>query len=345
MLTIAAFPKKGTPYTECFYEALEKKGVAVLEGDFSIRWLRKEIGSIDYFHFHWPSLFYAHRDDFKKTLHDLFRFLLYLIIIKFNGRKVLWTAHNLYPHDKGRKFSVAIDIFVRHVITIIASFVFVHGATAAKILIEKFPRTRKKILIIDHGHWVGFYKNQLSKALAREKIGIPNGKFIYLFIGICKRYKNISTLVKTFKQISGNVILVIVGKFQEESYFKEVTNLVNGEEDRIRIIAKYIPDDELQFYINACDVVVLPYSEILTSGAAMLAISFGKPIIAPKKGYLEDMINDSCGILYQSEDPNGLLNALMEIQKKSFDEKHIIKHALTFDWDKVADLVFQKIAK
>lgn len=345
MIRVAAFPRRGYPYTVCFYEALQKKGIEVLEGDSSIRWLTREVKNIDYFHFHWPSFAYAYRDNLKKTFHELVRYLLYLTIIKISGKKILWTAHNLYPHDKGRQVSIAIDIFVRHLITKITSIIFVHGLVAAKIVVGEFPRTRKKLVIINHGHWVNFYKNQASKELARQKLEVPADKFVFLFVGTCKRYKNIPALVKAFKQLSENVMLLIAGRFQEECYFKEITDSVQENEDRIRLVGQYIPDDDLQFYLNASDAVVLPYSEILTSGAAMLAISMGKPVIAPEKGYLKDVINSDCGLLYKPEDPNGLLNALREIQEKSFDEGIIIKHALAYDWDSIADRVCKELVE
>jgi glycosyltransferase involved in cell wall biosynthesis len=342
---IAAWPQKGTPYTECFYEALTKRGVSVIDGDLSIRWIMKHVKSIDYLHFHWPSFAYAYRNDLGKTFHALLKFLLFLAIAKINGKEILWTAHNLYPHDKGRWISTAIDAMVRHLITRIARIIFVHGPTARELLSAEFPHAKGKITVIDHGHFIHFYENQSNKLLARRKVELPVNTYVFLFIGICKKYKNIPELIRAFNQVTGDVMLLVAGNFPDESYLREITDMVKGQESRIRIVAKHIPDDELQFYLNACDAVVLPYSEILTSGAAMLAISFGRPVIAPDKGYLKDVIKQDCGILYKAEDPHGLVNALVEVQKVSFSERNIINHALTYDWERIADLVFKQIAK
>ena len=74
---------------------------------------------------------------------------------------------------------------------------------------------------------------------------------------------------------------------------------------------EFIPAEELQVYLNAADVVVLPYKDILTSGAAVLAMSFGKPVIAPKLGCVAELIEEGVGgFLYDPEDEDGLLNAM-----------------------------------
>ena len=47
---------------------------------------------------------------------------------------------------------------------------------------------------------------------------------------------------------------------------------------------RYIPDAELQVWLRAADVVVLPFRDILTSGSAILALSFGRAVVAPALG-------------------------------------------------------------
>jgi glycosyltransferase involved in cell wall biosynthesis len=177
------------------------------------------------------------------------------------------------------------------------------------------------------------------------KLGITDNEFMFLFLGNCRRYKNIHELIRTFRKIPGPARLLVVGKFHEESYRKEISALVAERNDQVAVIATHIADDDLQIYLNASDAVVLPYSEILTSGAAMLAISFGRPVVAPNAGYLTDVINDDCGLLYEREDPEGLLKAMTRAQDKSFHERSIIQHTLTYDWGRIADIVWAKLAQ
>lgn len=336
MARLAAFPRRGTPYTECLYRALDATGVEVREGDFSIRWLLREIGGIDCFHFHWPSLAYAYRRTLRTTLRHLARFLLFLAIIKLRGRKILWTAHNLYPHDKGGRMFVLIDAAVRRLIVRLSSAIFVHGPTARRIVAAEFPAARGRLVQIDHGHMVDHYANTIARPDARAKLNIRPDTFVYLFIGICKEYKNLESLIATFGEVPGDTLLVIAGRFQDDEYRERIGGLA-ARQPNVRLVPIRIPDDELQIYINASDTIVLPYTDILTSGAAMLAISFGRPVVAPRRGYLQDVITEDCGVLYEPGDPGALLGAMNAIRARSFDRAQIVRHALSYDWNRTAE--------
>jgi len=341
MISIAAFPEKGEPYTECFYDSLRTKGIIINDGDFSGRWILKNWKTFNYFHFHWPSFFYADRNSTRNAIKNIIRFSMLLFLIRLSGSKILWTAHNLYPHDKSRPFFI--DKAARRIIICLSYKIFVHGNSAAQILKREFKSAETKIVIIDHGNWVDCYENKASRNKSRKKIGVASDSYIYLFIGFVKEYKNILFLIETFKKITDGTLLLIAGKYQDKNYYERVITAARYRKNNIVIDERYIPDNELQYYLNACNVVVLPYTEILTSGAAMLAISFGRPVIAPRQGYLKELINPECGILYNPRELNGLLNALNEVQKKQFDEKRIIKHAMRFNWDNIAEIVVKSI--
>jgi beta-1,4-mannosyltransferase len=50
-----------------------------------------------------------------------------------------------------------------------------------------------------------------------------------------------------------------------------------------------IPEDEMQLFLNAADLVVLPYRDVLNSGAALLALSFNTPVLTPDAGALPEL--------------------------------------------------------
>src|SRR5205085_5399609 len=58
---------------------------------------------------------------------------------------------------------------------------------------------------------------------------------------------------------------------------------------RIRLELREIGDDELQLFLNAADLVVLPYERVLNSGSALLALSFGRPVLVPRTGPMADL--------------------------------------------------------
>jgi len=79
---------------------------------------------------------------------------------------------------------------------------------------------------------------------------------------------------------------------------------------RIKMVLEYIPNDQIQVYMNVADVIVLPFQDILTSGSALLAMGFAKAIIAPRLGCMTEILNDKGAILYNPNVENGMYQAL-----------------------------------
>ena len=104
---------------------------------------------------------------------------------------------------------------------------------------------------------------------------------------------------------------------------------------RIKLFLDFIPDEDIQVFLNACDVFVLPYKDITTSGAALLGMSFGKPIIAPNISSFKEVLSAENGILYDTEKIDGLLSALNEAIKFTWSKDKIIRLAHRYDWGRI----------
>jgi glycosyltransferase involved in cell wall biosynthesis len=74
---------------------------------------------------------------------------------------------------------------------------------------------------------------------------------------------------------------------------------------------EFIPDEELELYLKAADVAVLPYTRIFQSGVLFLAYSFGLPVIASDVGSLrEDIVEGETGFICKPEDPVDLARTI-----------------------------------
>jgi glycosyltransferase involved in cell wall biosynthesis len=56
--------------------------------------------------------------------------------------------------------------------------------------------------------------------------------------------------------------------------------------------------------MNAADVLVLPYQDILNSGSVYLGLSFGIPIIAPEIGCIPSTMPQTTKLLYDLDGEN-----------------------------------------
>ena len=156
---------------------------------------------------------------------------------------------------------------------------------------EQFPQAQPKLALIQHGHWVDYYPHTQTKLQARRKLGICPQSYVFLFIGLCRIYKYIPGLIEAICKLPSNALLLIAGRFQRDDYQRKVLTMAKSDK-LIKTFPGYMPDQELQDYLSACDCLVLPYLEILTSGSAMVALSFGRPVVSVKMAFLKDIVTD-----------------------------------------------------
>ena len=111
-----------------------------------------------------------------------------------------------------------------------------------------------------------------------------------------------------------------------------------------------IPDADIQIFMRASDFLVLPFRKVLTSGSAILGLSFGLPVIAPRSGLLPTLLTDGHeGFLYDPEDAQGLSGALcraLNLPSTQRSQMAICAQAKarTFDWRLTRKTLLEAIA-
>jgi beta-1,4-mannosyltransferase len=329
VVSIMAFPHRGYPDTERFYSELQALGVEVREGVCAGRWLLKNLRDIDYVHIHWPQQLYMCASRWR-TIYTFGIFVFLLGLARWRDARVVWTVHNLHPHEPC--IFPRLDIWARHLLVRAASMFFVFGRTAAAEVAAEFPATRDRIVVIDYGHYIGYYPSIIERHEARARLGLDGGDRVFLFFGLCKPYKNLEGLIEAFSRLREDATLLIPGNFQDRGYESRIRTLIAPFGARVLLHAGYVRNEDVQIYLKACDVVVAPYLRILNSGTAMLALSFGRPFVGPAFGSLREVVVEGCGYLYEPSTQGGLETAMRKAVRMKFDESEIIRHAQTFDW-------------
>jgi beta-1,4-mannosyltransferase len=338
---VLTFTADGFDYNACFHPALRRRGLEVHKAKWSGRWLYNHVRSGDVISLDWPSLLYYFPESRLRTWVRLSRFLVLMVGLRLRGAKIVWTAHNLYPHEGGRVLAHRIG---RYIVLRLASLVGVHGAGSAKLVRQEFGVAPDKLVLLEHGHWVGFHANTVTRQPARARLSMPQDAYVFLFIGLCKPYKNLEHLLSSHEALQDDSLLWIVGRFQSQAYYRRVTQTApSATADRLTVRNEFVQPDDLQLYLNACDAVVLPYRDILTSGAAMLALSFGRPLVAPRLGTLAEVVTEDCGVLYDPASHTALTTAMSEVRRRHFAPEGIMARAQEFSWDRSAQVFANRI--
>lgn len=315
---------KENPYQNLLFRNLADLGIGFYsERVFSVGNLIKCRKEVDIIHFHW--LFEQARTPWR-----LIKFLVKLIEARVLGYKIVWTVHNIRPHD----YATVFDWIARFCLAHISEAIITHGRYSKDEVEAKF-RIRNKIFIIPHANYIGYYPNEKNREESRRRLNIDKNSFVYLFFGLIKRYKGLNNLVESFEKIDGNVILLIAGE-EIDGLTGEYLQRKADNNTKIRLFKEYISDTDVQVFFNAADIVVLPFTEITTSGSLMLALSFGKPVVSVRKGLMPEIVTDEIGLLINKS--NELIDALNAIRYKDVQKmgQAALMVAEGFNWLDIA---------
>lgn len=315
MKGVAFFPSvtqlSANPYWPMLASALEQQGINLVHDAppaFHPAWLIRNRKRVDILHIHYVHQFYATGKRGITRLLNILRFALNMVFARILGFRTVFTLHNLEPTYYYQP--AWLDSLGHWVAANFSSAVIVHCREAEVLLRKKYGR-RGGVFLVEHPNFIHTYPNFISKDDARKQLGLPDDAVIFTFFGGIRPNKGLETLIEAFKNLEGDKYrLVIAGSINPpESYAQSIQDMA-GNDERISFYFRLIPDDEVQVFMNSADIVVLPFARILTSGSAILALSFGRPVIAPRMGCLPELIGKQAGWLFEPDDSDSLLGAM-----------------------------------
>ncbi|MDI6779059.1 MAG: glycosyltransferase [Bacteroidota bacterium] len=234
-------------------------------------------------------------------------------IIKFNSKaKILFICHNVIPHERMLGDLQLIKYALKS-----GDYFIVQSKTVENELLKLVPKA--KFRSVPHPVYE-FFGHLTDKFFARKALNI-NSKNVILFFGYIRQYKGLMVLLDAMEEIASlkePPLLLIVGEFydNEEKYRKYIKNL--GIEEYVRIFSNYVPNEIVNIFFSAADLVVLPYISATQSGITQIAYNFDKPVIASDVGGLAEIVIDGkTGYIVPPNNPTKLADAII----KYFDEE------------------------
>ncbi|UVI29124.1 glycosyltransferase family 4 protein [Paenibacillus spongiae] len=331
--TVYMWPKWSphNKYSELLTRSIEQNGLQVEHYDREAMFKPRRG---DIVHLHWPSNSYT-SSVFALTIAKSLFFALLLLYFRCRGVRLFWTVHNVWPHTGKTRW----DRLMRKYILTVCHEAFVLSETVKGEVAATFGVPPSKLVVTPHGHYVDAYASKGTDI--RKRFGISPESFLFLFIGRINPYKGVDQLVEAFSSLKLESCDLLIAGHVDSGYSLDFIDRVN--DGTIRIYPQFVDDHELADFLEAANVIVLPYKQISTSGSAILALSHKKPVVAPRLGALGEYVSDGCGVLYDPDDPDGLRKALqasMNMDVKE-TEMHIAAKLRELDWDRIAGKMIQ----
>ena len=235
-----------------------------------------------------------------------------LKLAKKRGSKLVYTVHNLLPHDPAKDYTKAFDRVYGQMDGLIC-----HTRETRDRMIAEFGVDPRKLWVIPHGPLFYDYES-VEKQEAKRRLGFSPEHFVVLYQGLVRRYKGLDFLLVAWNELrrkQPKARLLIAGR-GEDADMEMVRAKVQalGLESSVRLDLRYITSEELPIYYQAADIAVYPHREITQSGALMTGIAFRKPIVATNlTGFREALEDYASAVFVEYGDVKRLAELLEQV--------------------------------
>jgi beta-1,4-mannosyltransferase len=314
---------------------LEKLGCLCLDTPESpsLFWILTNHKNIDVLHVHWPEVYYERlgrpRNRFLsrvlslfpifpmiQRVFGLFWLVFFLYELKILKIPLVWTLHDLFPHisqspSKLQRYTR--QYLLKH------TDVLLLNCESAECLAKRELGKPLKTVVAPLGDYKVFYPKTVDRDKARQLFRLSNDETMFLFFGSQRPHRNTLELMQAFKEIPDpSIHLWVIGYTPED--IRSAIEELNWLDWRVHLHLKQVNNQQLEYAIKACDFLVMPGKNYLTSAVVALALSYGVPVIAPQYGCAGDMIKEA-GILYDDTQSQGLKDALL----RALDNKEALR--------------------
>jgi beta-1,4-mannosyltransferase len=272
----------GNPGLKLLFDEVRSVGNAEIETYSTAAVLRQPW---DIVHIYWAEWMINRGGSLLRTTADVLRVIMELRLAKRRGAKIVWTANNIRPHESDNIGAVS---FLISEIASLADQVICPSQT----VLDQFQFEHPSIVgadqrVIPIGSYRGIYPDEhRSGPAAREVLGLPQDARIALVFGMVRPYKNIPHLLRCYEEVIAkrdDTFLLIAGKPLNQAIDDEIQSAA-ARLKNVRADLRHIADAEIQDYVRASNCLIIATSFAVTSGSALLGLSFDRPVLMPRRG-------------------------------------------------------------
>ena len=270
------------PYVPLLCAALGDQGATVME--FTPR--RALRARADVIHVHWTEQVIWHRSSTRAIAAYAVKVLLALAIAKARGATIVWTVHNLRPHETSQREGSIVAAFSACLAFLVDGFITLSPSTVSEVRAAISGLRNKPNCAIAHGEYRSAFPPPPGREEARTLLSLPRESRVLLHVGSLRAYKRLDSLVNAFASLTeASDVLVLAGEPHDHS----VVESISTDDPRIVRRLGFQSDVDVVRLLAASDVLVHPAGEVLFSSTVLLGLSFARPVLARRSPYASDI--------------------------------------------------------
>ncbi len=239
----------------------------------------------DVLHLNFPEHMVSEKKNIVSALMAAGFMLSMIVIMRLRRCPVIWTVHDVMPL-RGHNMRLC-HAYMAVVRTMVTGYIFLSHSSREKFQSLYSTQNNKPMLDAFHPMFPVRLLSVAERASQREKLGIKPQDFVIGYLGDIKPYKNPDIMRDVPTQIEGgkNIVLLVAGR--ADGAETDFENTLSGK--NVIRVNRRLNDDELEAYIQAVDVVFLPYLWGWNSGFLFLVLACRQKSVTSNLPIFEEM--------------------------------------------------------
>jgi glycosyltransferase involved in cell wall biosynthesis len=258
-------------------------------------------------HLHWGEWAWQSRGRFEWRRRNGVKALgRFIADAECRGIVVIWTVHNLAPHENSRRsdeegFALLHDR---------ATLRIFHSRHARDEALERYG-ARGDTIVMPHGNYVGAFPAPRSRELVRSELGLRPETRLLLCAGNVRAYKGTEVAIMAMQELTRLGYQLLIAGRAEGRALAEIKRAVRGIEG-VRLEAGRMDAQRLADLHEAADAVLLPYSDVTGSGALLAALSQSRAVIVTPLPYFKEILapEPDAGVIVAGGSSDALVKAV-----------------------------------
>ncbi len=265
LVVLQSFPaphEQTTPYHVLLFDSFPDR----IDARY-FTWRRALLEDFDVFHLHWPEVKVRGSTSMRAAVRTAL-FLALLVRIRLTRRALVRTLHDRVPHERP-------NFLQRWVICLSERW------TTLWIVLNDGDRPPTD------APWVRSRIGDYRSWFPDEHVAAVPGRLVHF--GMIRRYKGTGDLLAAFEQVDDpSLALRIVGLVAEDDLRAQLTE-ASRRDARISFVDEFVSDATLAHEVRSAELVVLPFSKITNSSTLLVALSLGRPVLAPETPLIDEV--------------------------------------------------------